>query len=252
MLVNQSAKRNAQLHNLVGGAAVCLVALLVLDARVAQADGLFYQLPEDGMSAKFDLEMKTEDGGEARDAKGSLRMSSVGKEDVDGEACRWIEFKMMMTMGEREQVILAKALMPEKELKRGGLPWDNFKKAWVKMGGGEAREIKEVVGNDAGPLPAFLSGPLKNEKELMVVEVESVIGKLKCGGLTGDVTLDDGNMKVKVSFENRLHEKAPFGVVTSKMTFSVERDGEKREGGTISLKLAEVKKDAKSEFADEE
>ncbi len=227
-----------------------LVLVLLMGSQTAWADGLFYQLPADGSSVVFDLKMKADAGGEEREGGGSLTMSSVGQAEVDGEKARWIEFKMVMQMGEREQTIIAKTLVPEKHLKLGENPFANFSKAWLKQGDRDPKEIKEAVGNDAGPLPAFLSGPLNNKEELEAVEVESGLGKLKCRGVTGDLELDEGNQKIKIAFENRLHNMAPFGVVTSKMKFKVTRDGEAFEGGTLNLSLKEVGTNAKSELPD--
>jgi hypothetical protein len=225
-------------------------ATTFLGTAAARADGLFYQLPPDGASMKFDLEMTADAGGEQRTSKGSLTMSSVGQVESGGEKSRWIEFKMVMQQGDREQVIIAKSLIPEKSLKLGESPFANFTKAWLKQGDREPKEIKEAAGNDAGPLPAFLAGPLNNQQKLEAIEVDSVLGKLQCAGVTGDLELDEGNNKVRIEFENRLSDKAPFGVVTSTMKFNVTRDGQQRDGGTLKLKAAEIKKDAKSELPD--
>jgi hypothetical protein len=177
------------------GFVFCAAVALSLAATESRADGLLYQLPEDGSTITFNLEMTGE-------GAGTLVMSSVGKKDVEGQPCRWIEVQMTMKRGGEDRVIIAKALMPEKELKKGGRPWDNFKAAWLKMGDGEPEEIKEVVGNRAGPLPAFLSGPLANEQPLPAASVDSGLGILNCAGVTGDIALQDGQSKVSITLES--------------------------------------------------
>jgi len=49
--------------------------------------------------------------------------------------------------------------------------------------------------------------------------------------------------------ETRLHGKAPFGVVTSKMKVKISGQGPQQDI-TMTLKLADVGKNAKSEFPD--
>jgi hypothetical protein len=225
----------------------------MLAAGRARADGLLYQLPQDGSWAKYDLEITgTDPGGGEMKMSGSLTMSSVGKADASGEPCRWIEIKMQMRdPSGNDQTIVAKALIPEKNLKRGENGWASMKKAWIKQPHNEEPEqITEANGDQAGPLPAFLSGPLNESKDLEGIEIESGIGKLQCAGVSGHLTINDGNSDVAIQMENRLHEMAPFGVVASTMSFEVKRDGEVREKGTIKFKLAEVGQDAKSELPD--
>jgi len=234
-------------------AAIVAAALAtVLAVNPVRADGLLFQLPADGTWARFDMEMAGSDpsGGEVK-MSGVLTMSSVGKDESGGEPCRWIEIKMEMKEGPGGQTVVAKALIPEKNLKRGENPWANMKKAWMKQGpNSDPQAITEANGPDAGPMPAFLSGPLTDSMDLGVAEVESGIGKLECKGVSGSLKINDGRNDVEITMESRLHEMAPFGVVASNMKFQVKRDGEDRESGTIKFKLAEVGQDAKSALPD--
>jgi hypothetical protein len=230
----------------VPAAAVSLATLL---CSPALADGLFYRLPADGASARFEMEMK--DDSRDRMMSGTMTMSSVGRVEHNGEPARWIEFKMTMKdPSGRDESVVAKALILEKHLKRGERPFDNFIKCYQRHGEGEVREVKDVNSNDAGPLPAFLSGPLDEAKELPEAETDSALGKLACGGVTGKLVVPQGDNTVTVMFENRLNDRAPFGVVTSTMKFEVVRNGETGEKGTITLKLVEVGMGATSALPD--
>ena len=81
-------------------------------------------------------------------------------------------------------------------------------------------------------------------------EMETKLGKLKCEGITGSTTFEEGRGKATAEFENRLHEKAPFGIVQSVIQVSTERDGTTRREGTLTLDLAETGQDAKSKLPD--
>jgi len=235
-------------------AAAAILALLSATSPT-RADGLLYRLPDDGTWARYDLDIVgTDPGGGDTKMAGSLAMSSVGKAEASGEPCRWIEVKMQMRdPGGNEHTVVFKALIPEKNLKRGENPWASMKKAWMKEDkDSDPQQITEANGREAGPMVAFLTGPLNDSKDLDAIEVDSGIGKLQCGGVSGSLKINDGNNDVSIQMENRLHDMAPFGVVASTMKFEVKRDGNVNEKGTITFKLAEVGKDAKSEMPDAE
>ena len=225
----------------------CFGALLVSGLLMgsALADGLFYRLPEDGSFARFDLQMKMERGGMEMNAQGSLQMSSVGKTAVNGEDCRWIEIKLVMDMNGKEETVLGKILIPEKHLKAGATPLEHAVKGFLKMPGQQTKELNDFKGNEAGPLPLFLSGPLDDLKKLPKEVIDTGIGKLECEGVTGMKAFEEGPNKINVRLENRLSDKAPFGLASSKMDFKTDGGG-----GTLTLRLLDVGKDAKSELPD--
>lgn len=223
---------------------------LLLALPVLQADGLVHRLPEDGASAKFDLEMTMNVQGMDKTITGHMVMASVGKADVEGKACRWIEFKLQMDFDGKEKIVVAKALIPEKAIKPGENPGTAMIRAWLKEDG-EPKELKDLQGQDAGPLPVFLSGPLLKSKKLAKEAMDNkALGKIEAEGVSGSNSFDQGKEKIEVKMENRLHPKAPFGVVRSKIEFQIFRNGEARQQGTLVLKLIEVGKGAKSELPD--
>lgn len=221
-------------------AAIAVGALL---SGTAKADGLLYQLPDDGDWVRFDMEGKAGPTGNEM-FTGSLTMSSVGKATENGEPCRWIEFKFAFQRAgdTQERTIVAKVLVPEKHLGKGKAAYDNYIRGWMKQGENEVQALDKSNSNLAGPLPVFLCGPLLDQKELPKLEVDGKLGKLDCAGVTGRQEFTQGEMSMEAGYETRLHEKAPFGVATSQMTLNMKRNGETREAVTINLNLADLGK----------
>ena len=150
---------------------------------------------------------------------------------------------------ERADVVVIKALILEKHLKKGAQPADNVVRGWYKQGD---RDPVELNDDNRPPIAFFLAGPLKDVKKLEAREVDCKLGKVKCDGLTGSGGFKeraDGLMKV-VYDEIRLHDKSPFGVTMMRCDFSQERDGEVRTRGTMTLTLTNLGKTATSELPD--
>lgn len=83
-------------------------------SQTVRADGLIYQLPADGTSARYDTEVTFINNGQEQMRKGSLTVSSVGQTTVDNEKCRWIEFKTATKTDQGERIMIAKCLIPER------------------------------------------------------------------------------------------------------------------------------------------
>lgn len=227
-------------------------------ASWAKADGLLYQLPEDGRWVRFHVNMTMEHGdAEPGKMTGSLTMRSVGQETVEGDKCRWIEFELIPDKAEGDPQapphgpphIIMKVLLPEANLQKGKEPLERLVKGWIKEGDDEPRELKDPNSEHTGPLPAFLSGPLKDVKELDKKTIDTKLGKLECDGITANNVYKQGEATTTVQFETRLHDKAPFGVVTSKMQYD-SKHGDNEEKGTLALNLDDIGQDAKSSLPD--
>jgi hypothetical protein len=222
-------------------------------ASAVRADGLLYRLPKDGTSAQFDLEFTVGPTGTERKGMGTLAMSSVGETTVNDEKCRWIEFKFTFKrMGQQDpmRMKLVKVLIPEKHLEKGRSPGENMVRGWFKEGDGNVQELRDLKHLNLGPLPLFLSGPLQVAQELVQIEIDSVLGKLDCVGQSGRNKAVQGENASHAEFENRLHEKAPFGVVTSRIRIEVRCDGHLNHVVNVSLKLAKVGSTPRSELPD--
>lgn len=238
--------------------ATSLLSVLLLVPVETSADGLIYQLPDDGTSITFDLHGSFEQQGRTMTMAGTLDISSVGQETVDDVPCRWIEFKMSVTefrMGTkqtRQRTLIAKALIPEAELKKGKAPIDHVRKGWYKTGDDEPREIIDIAngtaGGLAGPLPAFLCGPFKEDQKKDPVTVKSGLGEDKCEVTTGSASFGRAGAEQKYTFTNYERDSAPFGLVKSEIQIEVERNGEAAGSGTLTMVAKEVGNDAKPEI----
>ena len=89
--------------------------------QAARADGLIYQLPDDGAQVRYDMSVEISAGGQEMNFKGSLTVSSVGQTTVGDDKCRWIEIKMVSVKDGQDQPLTGKMLIPEKELEKGNL-----------------------------------------------------------------------------------------------------------------------------------
>ena len=219
--------------------------------QVSRADGLIYQLPANGMSVRHDTETTGSFNGQERTFKGSVTISSVGETTVDGEKCRWIEIRLMDKREDQERVSIAKFLIPEKDLGRGKAPGEHVIRGWFKQGDGEAQAFTDFrSARGAGRLAMYLVGPPPNPGELEKIEIDTPLGKLACPAVTGTREIEGGNGTTTITFENRLNEKSPFGVVSAVWKFERKMNGQVVGTGTTNLKLADTNTTALSELPD--
>src|SRR5262245_18466861 len=225
-----------------------VTGVCVLFPGIAGADGLLYQLPEDGSWVRFELQYTFKLHGMEKPGQGTgtLTMASVGKVVEGAEPCRWIEFKVQLKDIGPEQILIRKLLIPEKYLKKGENATEHVIRGWAKFNNEAVERAVPVHGR----CPAYLAGPLQDEKKLDQQLVESKLGALECEGLTGWIRYKEGDLHTKVTFETRLHEKAPFGVVSCRMLFEVKRDGKVQQTIDATAKLSDFGKDAKTALPD--
>jgi hypothetical protein len=225
----------------------------VVASPLAYAEGLLFQLPEDGSFVRFSV--KTEYKGDLKEksATGILTMSSVGKETLRGAACRWIEIKSVETVGSRQTTSVSKILLPVRLLAKGKDPLDETVRAWMK------RSIKENdksvdlgVEKDpdpklglAGPIPLYLCGPLDDAKSMGKEIVETKTEKLECEIHTGKKKFTFGGTSFEVRFKTWVHEKAPFGVMKAHWTVMLSKVTME-----MTYEFMESGKNAKSELTE--
>ena len=94
----------------------------------------------------------------------------------------------------------------------------------------------------------FIPGPLNDVMELEPKLVDSKLGKQKCKGYTGRLQGKNGTTTIDTTYESRLHDKAPFGVVMCRIQLTVTRDGKIVRKIVWTYKLADFGKDAKSQL----
>lgn len=226
----------------------CLI--VTASALPAMAGGLLDKLPADGSKAVYDMKLTSQRGGQEMSITGTLTVSSVGQEKVDGKTCRWIEVDMTMEFQGMKRSTVAKFLVPESEFGADKDPTANLKKGWLKRGDREPSEIKSGNARSLGPLPVFFPGPLSDAKKLDAAKIKTGLGELECKGTSGKRTVKQETMELKVAYETRTTDKSPFGVASGTMNVTESRDGVERGTTKMEFTLKSVGKDAKSALPD--
>jgi hypothetical protein len=224
----------------------CVAAILVL-ASVIKGDGLVYQLRADGSFAVYKFELVSD---KKEKIGGSLKLSSVGQTTVEGDACRWLEFRLAEIGKDNKRFLLVKVLIAEKRLRKGETPIDHVLKAWRGDENGKSDPIRDVKTSLPNSITAFLRGPLIQEKKTPAAPIESALGKLDCEGITGLIREKQEEETFEIIVENRLHKKAPFGVVSSRMQMTAKKGNESLGSAVMTLNLKEFGTGAKSEMPD--
>jgi hypothetical protein len=221
-------------------------------ANPVLADGLFFALPEDATGIRYSMEVNGKSaGGDEVKGSGEVSVASVGKLTVGDEKCRWIELKMELKVNEQNQLWLGKFLIPEEHLVKGKNPGKEAKRGWVKVQDGEPMAVNQIPGISDGPFGLFFVGPGSDQQQLEKVEVQNAkLGKLPCAGYSSTHEVEQGTASISAAFEHRLHEKAPFGIVESKLTFELKNGGQTAISGTALFKLIDINTTALSELAD--
>jgi hypothetical protein len=232
------------------------VAMVVFGLPQVKADGLVHKLPPNGAWAKFDLEwLGPSPAAELMVLRrGTLTISSVGRAVVDDEQCRWIEIRHAVDHDGKEVVSFQKMLIPEKYLLAGLNPLGHVVKAWAQhpaVVNGMPQEITDMKGEQARPIRALTDMFFGPPGEIRMLDEEPVettgLGKLRCPGVGARYVLKRGNYESIFDYETRLHDKAPFGVVTFRSESVHKEDGVIRIPKHVTvLRLAEFGTDAKS------
>ena len=186
-------------------------------APVTRAEGLFYQLPDDGAWARFDVRYTFRMSGQEQPGQQALTMSSVGAAREQSEECRWIEFRLEAREGDADRLWIRKLLIPTRYLKAGENPTLHVIRGWTRQDDGPIEPAVPVHGR----WPAFLAGPLQDMKTLPPASVDTSLGRQMSEGVSGWIEFTEGKLHSKVTFETRLDPKAPFGVVATRMLFDV-------------------------------
>jgi hypothetical protein len=236
--------------------AISCLLLFLMRTGSARAEGLIYKLPEDGTWAKFDLEARGSglpDGD--INVSGTLTISSVGSVEASGEQYRMIE---VVTDGKRNDQAFTdvdKLLMPERQLTKEGAPISKIKRAWHKSSTIDVGIVFDPLDLDFESAKYFLPklvdyfhGPFKKPQVLESAVVESKLGKRECDGIRASdrVVYRFAKGIAETQYTIRLHNEAPFGVVTWEAEMKIEDGGKTVGTMTTKLRLSDLGKDAKT------
>jgi len=232
-----------------------VLAVLFFLSATAAAEGLIYQLPDDGAWVRFEVNGKglRPDGTETVTVKGTQTISSVGQTVVKDEKCRWIELQSQMTFqragaaaGKQDEII--KLLVPEKYLKKGENPRDYVLKAFKGASAETIREI-DLKGDGAREIQSLdevFHPALKDVSQLPATTIKTKQQSWSCEGSKGKATSDGTTFTT----ETRVNNKAPFGVVTYKYQKERSRDNKPQGSRIMEWKFVESGKGAKSAAPD--
>jgi hypothetical protein len=231
---------------------VLTLAIVLCLPGISLAEGLIYQLPDDGAWAKFEIEGEgvNSDGTVSITITGTQTLRSVGSKMVDNQPCRWIELESDVTferVGRNEAQSLKeiiKLLVPESQLTKGKDPREKVIKAYKGTSAETMREL-DLTGDgkrEIQSLDEILHGPLKKTAKLPAAEINVKGKNWKCEGFEGEEKTED----VVFITETQIHEQAPFGVVTYKYEKARQRNNESQGGRNMKWKLVNFGKDAKS------
>ncbi|MBS0264796.1 MAG: hypothetical protein JSS02_22870 [Planctomycetes bacterium] len=233
---------------------LCVTGLAVLAVcQSACADGLIYQLPAQNVQARYKLELLASANGEQQPArKGSLTIATVGSSEINGEKCRWIEIKMIISEDAGERATLMKVLVPEKHRTKGQSPGANMIKAWVAEGDVAPMEFRDLTDSRTLAIAVLLAGPPKNANTSDPLEIDNPkLGKVRCAGVTGDQEIAGPlGLQVPLRIDDRLHDDSPFGLVTANWSFELKVNGQSAIQGQFKLTLTDINTTALTEWPD--
>lgn len=212
-----------------------MIAAAAISTNAAYADGLICKLPDDATWATFKVEGYKEKRDKRKEpVAGWLRMSSVGSATEDGQPCRWIELDDTYSKeGRPERRVINKLLIPEKYLTAGETPGEHIVRGWSRFDQpepGNARPLDKLEGKPfASQAWVYLVGPATDEQKLDPLMIDhKKLGQVNCerrsGTFRAKIPHLQGPREVSGTFETRLHDRAPFGVVWYEFT-GQEPDG---------------------------
>jgi hypothetical protein len=225
-----------------------LVLVLWITTPVA-AQNLLSQLPIDGTSVRFLMKFKTKGEDKEMTATGTLNISSVGKETVDQQPCRWIEIYYAVTVNDREIKMTEKLLIPEEFCQAGQAPLTHIvkAKAYIQRGNRDPEPLTDALDALVSPIPIVLYGALENQQPLAKKLVESKLGQLFCEGLQGNFKYQKEGRQVTCQVTTWRHQKAPFGIVQAELN---DIKIGQQPAFSISLTLNAILKNTRSRLPD--
>ena len=166
----------------------------------------FYSLPKDGDWIEFEWRATSPD---KKDREGTLRISSVGEQKLEGKSHRWIEVKKVSKHGQQVDFKLRKVLIAERAF-TAGQPLELH----VARGFGQKSPDAPVINLTRPRLHELLSLGMDGVDTTLVKvseneEVETKLGKYKTRHLSA--TGKSGERVLK--YHGWLTNEVPFGCI---------------------------------------
>jgi hypothetical protein len=146
--------------------------LAVWSAGAAEAGEPVTMLPKNGVWVRYRCLVRPE--GQMPEYVRHVTVSSVGRETVNDQPCRWIELKYVGNAQDDKSTAIFKLLIPEKALLEDEQPIQRVVRAWGKYDEQESFELTPAVLNGGDPGAQFnldtellfFPGPLRRAKPL--------------------------------------------------------------------------------------
>lgn len=232
---------------------------------LAAADGLVYQLPPDGVWARFAmqgvvLDSEEKDIDPVLNITGTLTLASVGAVQVGEEVCRWIEIVIDGQRDGKAFKEVDKLLIPEKHIATGTEPLKHLRDAWYMhsaIDNGKPRRVDSAQQMDLAyvhRIRAILHPPFQNASKGEKVVVECKLGKVECETVTAEEheKQDGSDIEYRSSYTVYLHTAAPFGVAAWQAVNRVYRGGALVGATRLNMTLADHGEGAQSSISIEQ
>jgi hypothetical protein len=189
---------------------------------------------------------------------GTLTIRSVGRETVNNEPCRWIEFDTKMEIENRTERNIYKVLVPEKLFKSDKPVSPKVIRGWIKRNDADPEEQTNSDKLNSEGFAVFLPDPsrkTKTVKEKKTVDYQN--GQLTVeSAITGSLNLpapENSNLKFEstINYTTWSHEKVPFGTAEAEWIISAKVNDNFVAKGTATLTLEDFGTDAKSALPDQ-
>lgn len=224
---------------------------------MSHAGGLVQSLPKDGTWVKYYVELKVAEP-QKTDIFGTYTLRSVGRAQIDGAPCRWIELHLEQTQDGVKTSTLTKVLVAEKDLNSKSERAPKIIRGWIKTNGADARELSDTEKTATGRYPFMIAAPLKDRKTLnkeKVIDFQKGRLTIKSGFVgTASVKTADGpeNARVLTTESVWSDSSIPFG--TAAMQIDMQYKVGKNAGPkmVMSLTVRDYGTEAKSALPDRE
>lgn len=241
--------------------AIVLIGLLL---RAAAADGLVYQLPQDGVWAQFSMQGVVLDADEkdidpVLNVTGTLTIASVGTVQAGEDLCRWIEIVIDGQRDGKAFKEVDKLLIPEKQIAAGAEPLKHIRDAWYMhsaIDNGKPRRMENADQMDLAHIHrirAILHPPFQNASKGAKAVVECKLGKVECETVSAEEheKQDGSDIEYRSSYTVCLHPGAPYGVAAWRAVNRVYRGGDLVGATRLTMTLAEHGTGARSTISTE-
>lgn len=199
-----------------------------------------YHLPADGTWVEFDVKFGIEGKGMEEGSSGTLRISSVGKQQIKHEPYRWIEIKLVYKNGDEINTYwVKKVLVAEKAVSEGvfeGLVAEGYEKQGLD---GRLKRLSRSE-RDACLYDTITVGNYLPYK--LIKDQEAIVTKL--GRFTAKHMMVDWSQQ---TYEVWLTNEIPFGWAKALTVHPVPFDKDNSRF-IIGFEVSQTGKDAKSEL----